>query len=358
MLLPILTIALLASLVSVKGSSVQMNLQMNAGCGFHLTTTGGYNGSVGQLGNGQVRAGSDLSPSLFTWFGDAFADQQGRGCWWTPPTSVLQCDWNQQPAHGFTIGCYGGVTYRDQSEFYECHTGDGDEVNLYLQPRGVNCSTVMIHADSCRPPCAGESSSSPTPSQTPTSSTGQETATPTTSSPASTSTPTHPRGECDVVIAQGPDEIILIDRGNPNTAYGPNPNMIVELSPNASAIFVFRFESSDAGKECGIVFDLPAASPQPLPYRLTGSGSVHFAVLDGPPLEPGNTSWNNAPGVAMPLEGVTLQPGVSAEPLSFPCPGDDAEVAVLMMDGPGEDACLEYEQLNPGAPIGLYLVKC
>lgn len=65
-----------------------MNLQMNAGCGFHLTTTGGYNGSVGQLGNGQVRAGSDLSPSLFTWFGDAFADQQARGCWWTRTTCL------------------------------------------------------------------------------------------------------------------------------------------------------------------------------------------------------------------------------------------------------------------------------
>ncbi|KAI1459871.1 hypothetical protein F4805DRAFT_34281 [Annulohypoxylon moriforme] len=366
MLLPILTIALLASLVSVKGSTTgQMNLQMNAGCGFHLTTTGGYNGSVGQLGNGQVRAGSDLSPSLFTWFGDAFADQQARGCWWTPPTSVLQCDFNEQPAHGFEIGCAGGVSYRDQTAFYECHTGDGDEVNLYLQPRGVDCLTVMIHSDSCRPPCAGEGSAppsspfpTPTPMQTPTSPTGKspsDTGSPTTSSPTSTST--HPPGECDVVIAEGPDEIILIDRGNPDTAYGPNPDMIVQLSPNASSIFIFRFSSSDAGKECGLIFDLPAEQ-QPLPYRLTGTGLVSFAVLDGPQLESGSTTWNSAPGVAMPLESVTLKPGISIEPMSFPCPGADAEVAVLMTDGPSSDACLEYEQLGSGTPMGLYLVKC
>ncbi|KAI0881342.1 uncharacterized protein GGS22DRAFT_73845 [Annulohypoxylon maeteangense] len=366
MLLPILTIALLASLASVRGSSVQMDLQMNAGCGFHLTTTGGYNGSVGQLGNGQVRAGSDLSPSLFTWFGDAFADQQGRGCWWTPPTSVLQCDWNQQPAHGFAIGCNGGVSYRDQTAFYECHTGDRDEVNLYLQPRGVDCLTVMIHADSCRPPCAGEGSSShlpspnptPTPSQTPTSPTGQnpsDTGSPTTSSP--TPKNTHPPGECDVVIAEGPDEIILIDRANPDIAYGPNPDMIVQLSPNASTIFVFRLSSSDAGKECGFIFDLPFPS-QPLPYRLTGSGLVSFAVLDGPQLESGNTTWNGTPGVAMPLESVTLKPGMRIEPVSFPCPSADTEVAVLMTDGLESDACLEYEQLDSGTPMGLYLVKC
>ncbi|KAI1105742.1 hypothetical protein F4804DRAFT_110749 [Jackrogersella minutella] len=365
MLLPMIFIAFLASLISVKGSSVQMN----ASCGFHLTTTGAYNGSVGQLGNGQVRAGSDLSPSLFTWFGDAFADQQGRGCWWTPPSSVLQCDWNQQPSHGFGIGCYGGVSYRDQSEFYECHTGDGDEVNLYLEPISVGCSTIMIHSDSCRPPCAGESSSpspslspSPSPSPTGTATSGPPTPTPfqtiSSSSQASsaTPTPTPPSGECDKVVAEGPDEIILIDKANPYTAYGPNSDMIVQLSPNASAIFVFRFAASDLGKECGLAFDLPSANAPP--YKLTGGGLVSFALLDGPPADPGGTSWNNAPGVAMPLEAVLLQPGASAQPLSFPCPGADAEVAFMMRDVPGSDTCLEYDQLRPDVPIGLYLVKC
>ncbi|KAI0893622.1 hypothetical protein F4806DRAFT_145081 [Annulohypoxylon nitens] len=386
MLLPILTIALLASLASVRGSSVQMNLQMNAGCGFHLTTTGGYNGSVGQLGNGQVRAGSDLSPSLFTWFGDAFADQQARGCWWTPPTSVLQCDWNEQPAHGFTIGCSGSVSYKGQSTFYECHTGDGDEVNLYTEPRGVDCLTVQIHADNCRPPCSGENNSSPPPgppptsapspsptnpgpseSETPTTSTSpttsstSSTTSSSTSSPTSSPTPTstHSQGECDEVVAEGPDEIILIDRSNPDKAYGPNPDMLVQLSPNESTIFIFRFSRSDAGKECAMMFELPAdENQQPLPYKLTGSGLVSFAVLDGPVTETDETSWNNSPAVAMPLESVRLKPGMSVTPISFGCPGADAEVAVLMTDGPESDACLDYDQSGPGGPIGLYLLKC
>ncbi|KAI1089198.1 hypothetical protein F5B19DRAFT_384253 [Rostrohypoxylon terebratum] len=317
---------------------------MNAGCGFHLTTTGGYNGSVGQLGNGQVRAGGDLSPCLFTWFGDAFADQQARGCWWTPPTSVLQCDWSQQPDHGFTIGCSGSVSYKGQSTFYECHTGDGDEVNLYLEPRGANCSTVQIHADNCRTPC----SSPPGPPPTSTIST----------SSSSTPTTTHPPGECDVVIVEGPDEIIIIDRENPDKAYGPNPNMVVQLSPNTSTIFIFRFSRSDAGKGCSMMFDLPAQENQPPPYNLTGSGLVSFAVLDGPDTESGETTWNDSPAVAMPLESVMLKPGMSVTPIDFGCPGADAEVAVLMTDGPESDACLNYDQSKSGERIGLYLLKC
>ncbi|KAI1372327.1 hypothetical protein F4677DRAFT_449449 [Hypoxylon crocopeplum] len=362
MLLPILLISFLAS-VSTGIASVRVN----AGCGFRLTTSGGFNGTVGQLAGGQVRAGSDLSQSLFTWFGDAFADQQGRGCWWTPPTSVLQCDWNQEPAHGFEIGCYGGVSYRVQSTFYECQTGDHDEVNLYLQSNGINCSKVSIHADSCRPPCAGQSSSlssstglvisspGPTPAMSTTRHGSSQTGTTPTSSQAS-GTPTHTPGRCNIVIAQGPDEIILIDKGNSDTSYGPNPSMMVQLSPNASAIFVFRFASSDAGKDCALVFDLPSAEQQQ--YKLTGTGPVAFALLDGPPANASRTTYNNTPRVAMPLEAATLRPGVSIQPLAFPCPGADAKVAFAMGDGPGADTCLEYQQYQPEIPIGMYLVKC
>ncbi|KAI0149644.1 hypothetical protein F4776DRAFT_172579 [Hypoxylon sp. NC0597] len=375
MLLPILLIAFLALLASVESVAVQMN----AGCGFHISTSGGFNGSVGQLANGQVRAGSDLTPSLFTWFGDAFADQQGRSCWWTPPTSVLQCDWNQEPSHGFEVGCYGGVSYRDQSLFYECHTGDGDEVNLYLLPKGVNCSTIMLHADGCRPPCAGESSSSsapptgtslypPHPTSTLRTSTSSArhsssqratTTTTTTSSPASGSTYTPTPGRCDVAVAESPDEIILIDKENPDTAYGLNPDMLVKLSPYTSAIFVFRLTTLDVGKDCALVFNLPPATQQQPPwYTLTGSGQVRFALLDMPPANPGNSTYSNAPGVAMPLEGVVLTPGMSLKPLTFPCPGEDTEIAVMMRDDPGSDAYLEYHQLEPELPLGLYLVMC
>ncbi|KAI1137380.1 hypothetical protein F5Y05DRAFT_87922 [Hypoxylon sp. FL0543] len=369
MLLPMLFIAFLASLASVEGVSDPMN----AGCGFHLTASGGFNGSVGQLADGQVRAGSDLPPSLFTWFGDAFTDQQGRSCWWTPPTSVLQCDRNQQPSHGFEIGCYGGVSYRDQSSFYECQTGDSDEVNLYLLPKGVDCSPIMLHADGCRPPCAGESPSSrststispsrnpiPTPFQVSTRTSERsppQTITSTTSSAEISFTPASTPGQCDVVVAESPDEIVLIDKGNPDTVYGPNPTMFVQLSPNASAIFVFHFTPSDAGKECALVFNLPSVTSQHW-YTLTGSGKVSFAILDMPPENARNTSYSNAPGVAMPLEAVVLTPGLSVEPLTFPCPGADADFAVIMRDEPGSDANLWYHQLESDVPLGLYLVIC
>lgn len=55
----------------------------DVGCGFHLLTGGPSPIPVGQISSGQCRAGSRMTPSLFTWFGDAFVDQQGRGCWWT-----------------------------------------------------------------------------------------------------------------------------------------------------------------------------------------------------------------------------------------------------------------------------------
>lgn len=58
-------------------------VRQNAGCGFHIRTNGTVSFPVGELASGQARAGSDMKASLFTWFGDAFVDQQGRGCWWT-----------------------------------------------------------------------------------------------------------------------------------------------------------------------------------------------------------------------------------------------------------------------------------
>lgn len=266
------------------------------------------------------------------------------------------------------------MSYRDQETFYECHTGDGDEVNLYLEPRGANCSEITLHADSCRPPCAGESSPSPAsnPTQAPfqqsTGTAGQKSSqTPATHSPspnpnpsASASTP----GLCDVVVASNPDEIVLVDKGNPDTTYGPNPSMLVQLSPNASAIFVFRLAAADAQKQCALVFALPPnpQSPGPLEpgsqYQLSGSGSVSFALLESPPQDPAKTSWNTRPSVAMPLESVTLRPGINQELLKFECPGVEEEVAFEMSDGVGADVCLDYEQWRPEVLVGMYLVKC
>ncbi|KAI1806495.1 ubiquitin 3 binding protein But2 C-terminal domain-containing protein [Daldinia bambusicola] len=382
MLLRMILLAVLTSATSVKSIS-PAPIQINAGCSFHLTMPNGHNGTVGQLADGQIRVGSDMTPSLFTWFGDYFTDYRGRGCWWTPPSLVLQCDLNQAPNHGFVIGCYGGVSYQHHSLFYECQTGDGDEVNLYLEPNGADCSSIALRADSCRPACASASFSSrhstattattartagasSTSTVTPlhasashTLQTSSHSGTATTSSSASTSKPTPPSRSCEDPVFERPDEVILVDKGKPDTANGLNPNMIVQLTPNVSAIFVFDFNSSDSNKQCSLVFDLPSIQDQQHPlYTLNGTGLVSFALLEDPPDDPANTTYNNAPPVAMPLEAVNLEPGISAQPLEFPCPGEDGHVVVAMRDRPGSGVYLHYLEGRSEVPVGLYLLKC
>ncbi len=80
MLIPLLSVLWLHSVSPVDAHATRDNV----GCGFHLSCSGAFNGSIGEKSSGQARASGDVSsPSLFTWFGDAFADQQGSGCWWT-----------------------------------------------------------------------------------------------------------------------------------------------------------------------------------------------------------------------------------------------------------------------------------
>ncbi|KAI8964626.1 ubiquitin 3 binding protein But2 C-terminal domain-containing protein [Daldinia sp. FL1419] len=382
MLLPTVVITLFASLVCVKSTTLAPP-QINAGCTFSLIAASGHNGSVGQLADGQIRVGSDLTPSLFTWFGDAFVDLRGRGCWWTPPTLVLQCDSNQQPNHGFVIGCYGGVSYQHQSVFYQCQTGEGDQVNLYLEPNGAECSTITLRAGSCRPPCAGEntlsrqsigmisrattrtkplaSTSAPhQPSASLTKQLPSRSISTTASSSISKSAPTQAPGNCKKPIFDRPDEIILIDKSKPDTSNGSNPNMLVQLTPNVSAIFVFDFSASDSNKQCVLTFDLPSTleDEEFSLYMLNGTGLVNFALLEEPPANPENTTYNNAPHVVMPLEAVNLEPGMSAQPLEFPCPGEDGHIVVLMRDRKDSGVYLQYRQYKSDVPIGLYLLKC
>ncbi|KAI1632189.1 ubiquitin 3 binding protein But2 C-terminal domain-containing protein [Biscogniauxia mediterranea] len=381
----------------------------NAGCGFHLATKGSFNGAIGEIDSGQARAGTDMPPSLFTWFGDAFVDRLSRGCWWTPPTSVLQCDFNQQPDHGFSIDCNGGLSFNGQSTFYQCPTGDGDEVNIYLGPNGGNCAEITIQADDCRPPCSGTASSqasptarplpSPSPSNNPSSAqptpatgTAQPPSSPPgsatqTTTPAPTSTTTSPTTSTCTTV--GPEEIILIDKANPDAAYGPNGPMDIQVSPNASSIFNFRFADADAGKTCELFFALPApppnnnntSNPQPPQsssyYYLTGStGIVDFAALDG--WADANTTYDTAPRVARPLDAVTLRESAAASGGGsgsggggggedtmrwglgrFTCPGSASRTGIWMLEAPYADTCLDCRQGNGTEGLtGLWMEKC
>ncbi|KAI1108808.1 hypothetical protein F5Y14DRAFT_445154 [Nemania sp. NC0429] len=410
MLVPLLSFFWLHSVVAAGGPAAAADAHAtrdNVGCGFHLSCSGdAFNGSVGEKGSGQARASSDVSaPSLFTWFGDAFADQQGSGCWWTPPTFTLQCDKNQPPDHGFQIGCNGTLSFGGQSVFYECPTGEGDEVNIYLRPISDQCHEITIEADSCAPSTcpgggvspggagpvpggAGGSSSSTTLTTTPllppssvpsgpltpspfttgegptstTRITSTSTVT-TTQPPTSSSTSSSPSpSSSSRCVEMAPERIILTDRGNPDTAYGPNEEGHIQVSPNASTIFDFRLDAADLGRTCEFEFRLLNPSPNPNNpnpnnssslYNLTGTGIVTFAALDG--WADANTTYASAPRVIETMEIAALFGGVAHAFGPFPCPGDTARAAVLLGEGPAADTCLEGTQ---GEGVGLVLRKC
>ncbi|KAI0512960.1 ubiquitin 3 binding protein But2 C-terminal domain-containing protein [Xylaria bambusicola] len=411
MLIPLVSILWMHTLDPVDAHATRDNV----GCGFHLSCSGAFNGSVGEKGSGQAHAGSDVStPSLFTWFGDAFADQQGSGCWWTPPTFTLQCDKNQPPDHGFDIGCDGVLSFSGQSVFYECPTGEGDEVNLYLRPVGDQCHEVTIHADNCAPStCPGGGGAGPVPGATnspstsattmitapsspnsppgspssgpatlssSTTSPGPPTRTPFTtnggttktsitststittivpgsSSGTGSSTSTPPPGSTSSCVETGPEQIILTDLGNPDTAYGPNDGKHIQVSPNASSIFNFRFDDADVGKTCQISFRLTSSSASPHggggAFNLTGTGIVVFEALEG--WANSNTTYNSMPRVVQTMDDAVLFDGLDRAFPAFPCPGSSTRSAVLLSEGPMADTCLDCVQ---GGGVGMFLRKC
>ncbi|KAI1821115.1 ubiquitin 3 binding protein But2 C-terminal domain-containing protein [Xylaria intraflava] len=378
----------------------------NVGCAFHLSCSGGFNGSIGEKSSGQARAGRSVSPMLFTWFGDAFADQAGSGCWWTPPTYTLQCDKNQTPDHGFSIGCDGALSFNGQSVFYECPTGVGDEVNVYLRRNGDQCHEMTIQADSCAAStCPGGGvgpggGAGPVPGQTnsPTSSapatlstlvtssttiasstagtpstvvtpstqgtsstsqgppipspftTGNDQTTTTSTTSTSTITTTQPAPTQSGCIEVEPDQIILTDQGNPDTAYGPNSAGHIQISPNASSIFNFHFDDADLGKICELTFRMP---PRGTPYNLTGTALVTLAALEGRAAV--NTTYNSAPRILETLGDLVLYEGMQHGFGAFPCPGSSARGAVLLAEAPLADTCLDCLQ---GNGVGMVLRKC
>ncbi|KAI0905659.1 hypothetical protein F4823DRAFT_627682 [Ustulina deusta] len=417
MLIPLLSVLWLHSVSPADAHATRDNV----GCGFHLSCSGAFNGSIGEKSSGQARASGDVSsPSLFTWFGDAFADQQGSGCWWTPPTFTLQCDKNQLPDHGFQIGCDGALSFNGQSVFYECPTGQGDEVNIYLRPNGNQCHEITIQADNCAPStCPGggvgpgggggtgttpgatnsptsssrtttpsssppttlvtspsSPSSSSTPQGPPTPSpftTGGEQTTKTSITSTSTITATVPPTPSTSCVEVGPEQIILTDLGHPDTAYGPNDALHIQVSPNASTIFNFRFDDADAGKTCRLSFRLAAASAAntttttttttpggggggggPSSLNLTGTDIVTFAILEG--WADANTTYRSMPRVVQTIGNAVLQRDAFdlAFP-EFPCPGSTARSAVLLTEGPMADTCLDCRQ---GGGVGMFLRKC
>ncbi|TGJ78219.1 hypothetical protein E0Z10_g10544 [Xylaria hypoxylon] len=133
-----------------------------SGCSFHLRTEGIISAPVSQYGSGQTRAGLNETASSFTINDGTFVDSQNRGCWWTPPALVLQCDVGQIPETGFSIGCDGTVSYNGQSTFYSCDTGADGLYMIYSAPNGSQCGEITLIADSCYPnTCNGTGTATP-----------------------------------------------------------------------------------------------------------------------------------------------------------------------------------------------------
>ncbi|KAF7523356.1 hypothetical protein G7054_g11811 [Neopestalotiopsis clavispora] len=384
-------LALLALLISgilfatlSQGSTIA--LRASAGCTFHLSTGGDAPFWIGELSNGQCRGGSDMQASTFTWFGDAFLDQQGRGCWWTPPTNVLQCDVGQQPSHGFEIPCNGVVIYNGQSTFYQCRTGDGDQVNIYLQSIGIQCQPVTIIADGCTAcqtsPGGGGAGAGPQPASTVGPSNIVSSVTPFTTGPDSTPsipTPTIPDSgtgpsptplappakDCSADLSSAyhsPSLMIPIDRAHPDKAYGPT--LYGQISPNASTIFDFDIPASDAGRSCKVFFSMPPQSvlqsAQAGGYYFTGDGSVLFSRMGT--LATSGTTYND---VALghierrDLGALVVSPGNNYVIETFDCASAiGTGVSYMLAEPVGRDTCLVYYQEGSPVPVGMFISTC
>ncbi|KAI1487414.1 ubiquitin 3 binding protein But2 C-terminal domain-containing protein [Biscogniauxia mediterranea] len=300
-------------------------------CAFTLTTGGSVTALVGQYGSGQTRAGLSETPSKFVLEGDTIVDNQGRGCWWTPPALVLQCDVGQIPETGFNIGCDGSLSYNGQTTFYECVTGVDDIVMIYREPNGSNCGKISLEASECSPDNCSSSK------------------------PPSTATMTL-TGDW-----QSPRVIIPIDSSQPDTCLGPTP--FVEVSATVSTVFRFDIPASYGGRTCTAVFLWPEREQvSSSSYNFTGVSAIGFARLEGgEEVSAEATTFNSLPeGLAQTSDlYYAMAPRNNAYALaSFECPAG-AAVAFVMSSleaaaAAGETSFRYRQDPNP-CPLGLYI---
>ncbi|KAK8852037.1 ubiquitin 3 binding protein But2 C-terminal domain-containing protein [Apiospora arundinis] len=381
-----------SALFNSLGQGNPLGTRANVGCTFHLSVDAGGSPPimypVGQIYDGLCRARGDLDPSTFTWFGDAFVDKQGRGCWWTPPSKVLQCDPSQQMSHGFEIDCTGRVTFSGKSTFFACQT-DGDP-NIYLEPNGAQCQPITLVADGCKSTCCDCDSTSPSAGSVPRQINGRPEAPQNSKVPDNThpfaaadaqvfSMPSPsqvpsplplspPTSDCPANIIWTPYEkpqlIIPVDRANPTRAYGPT--YLGQVSQNASTVFNMEIPPSYAGKSCKVFFSFPtmeqmASSNGSESYYFGGSGGISFARLAKPALI--TTTWedvfgsSNETGGGISLGQTTISPGYTFVVETFACPAGQT-LTYLMMEQEDEDTYLVFMQNDVPVALGLFMSVC
>ncbi|KAH6609020.1 hypothetical protein Trco_002366 [Trichoderma cornu-damae] len=317
MLYPLLALSLGAAMTEAA-------VVRTSGCQLHLTASGAISGPVGEISSGQVRAGSGVSSTTFTLQGAQLWDDKGHGCWWTPPTHVLQCDKNQTPDNGFLIASDGCVSYNGQTEFWECQTGERGQYNVYLTGgQGTNCNKITLKADNCRSGCPP-----PPPPKT---------------CPANLNGP-----------FEFPHLIIPVDKTKPNNA--PGTTFFGEVSSSVSSIFNFDIPSSDGGKRCSLVFLFPQQKDlQTSSFTFSGSGALDFAWLSTPATQ--GTAWNNQPGKKQDFGTTTVSPGHNYVISTFDCPAGQTIAFEISAANGGGTSFRYFQDYNP-APIGLYITKC
>ncbi|OQE46379.1 hypothetical protein PENCOP_c001G00901 [Penicillium coprophilum] len=135
-------------------------------CCFHLTSSGGAAGKLGQLGDGQNRIGDNtLQPAQYCIDSNgAITDSTGRGCILTPPTTQLQCDDGVSATPGFSVNSQGKLEYHGSPDFVACATGQNGGLNVYTTPNKLDvtgCVNIQMSADTCSNSGAGGGNGAP-----------------------------------------------------------------------------------------------------------------------------------------------------------------------------------------------------
>ncbi|QQK44315.1 GPI anchored cell wall protein, putative [Penicillium digitatum] len=386
--------------IAAFAAGTNARVSRNNSCCFHLTSSGGASGKLGQLSDGQNRIGDNsLSAAQYCIDSEgAITDSKGRGCILTPPTTQLQCDEGVSPTPGFSLSSQGELEYHGSKDFVACATGQNGGLNVYTTPTKsdvTGCVNVKLTADSCsssgsapvpsvpiESPLPGSpvtvvstisatalgggggtgsssieqpssSASVPNPSgggsgSQPSGSASSDFTTPPTTEPSSNACPT--------ILATGsyeyPHLIVPVDSSSPNTAAGTSYNGTV--SSTISSAFNFDIPSSDSGKICSLVFLFPELQDlETSSFSFTGDGKIDFAKLSSAVDK--STTFNNLPSVSQDLGSITMSPGNSYIISTFSCPA--GETVAYEMKNSGSTDLNFFEDYNP-SPLGLYITTC
>ncbi|KAH8700234.1 ubiquitin 3 binding protein But2 C-terminal domain-containing protein [Talaromyces proteolyticus] len=362
----------------------------NATCCFNMTVSGTSSGRLGQIDDGQTRLGNSTLASQFCIDSSGgITDAKHRGCFFTPPTSQLQCDEGAHPIPGFAIDSSGRLHHNTSTDFIACQSGQEDQLNIYTNPAPSDvskCQNITLEANNCK--STGPSPNAPAAPGAP----GITPATPggpvapgapappsgpgykfDHSTPGSFPPPPRPPGGqgppppigppsspsgtgCPTNLTAGhyefPHLIIPIDSSSPSSTPGTSFNGTV--TSTISSIFNFDIPSELFGKQCSLVFLFPTQDKlETSSFSFSGNGAIDFAQLQSPASI--QTSASNAPAVKTNYGITVVSPGHSYSITNFSCPG--GQTIAFELKNAGSTNIDWFEDYNP-SPIGLYITTC